>query len=79
MPVIRASEVIIGNNSPETPKLGHAIPKDRLLDELDDAELDAVRGGARTDPGDDDDKMSGGELAVLYRSRFGVKLQQSSL
>ena len=76
MPVIRASEVIIGNNSPETPKLGHAIPKDRLLD---DAELDAVRGGdARTDPGDDDDMMSGGELAVLYHSRFGVKLQQAS-
>ena len=73
MPVIRASEVIIGNNSPETRKA-------RLLDELDDAELDAVSGGdARTDPGDDDDKMSGGELAVLYRSRFGVKLQQSSL
>ena len=71
MPVIRASEVIIGNNSPETPKA-------RLLDELDDAELDAVCGGARTDPGDDDDKMSGGELAVLYRSRFGVKLQQAS-
>ena len=71
MPVIRASEVIIGNNSPETPKA-------RLLDELDDAELDAVSGGdARTDPGDDDDKMSGGELAALYRSKFGFKLQQA--
>ena len=71
MPVIRASEVIIGNNSPETPKA-------RLLDELDDAELDAVSGcGARTDPGDDDDKMSGRELAALYHSKFGFKLQQA--
>ena len=33
---------------------------------LRDDELDAVSGAhSRTDPGDDDDKMSGGELAAL--------------
>jgi hypothetical protein len=34
--------------------------------ELRDDELDIVSGGAsKTDPGDDDDRMSGGELAAL--------------
>ena len=45
---------------------------------LADSDLDAVSGGdGRTDPGDDDDKMSGGELAALYHSKFGFKLQQA--
>jgi hypothetical protein len=39
---------------------------ERELRMLQDNELDVVSGGdARTDPGDDDDKMSGGELAAL--------------
>jgi hypothetical protein len=60
----------------DTSRLGDAKLENRVLA---DSELDAVSGGARTDPGDDDDKMSGGELAALYRSKFGFKLQQSSL
>ena len=40
---------------------------------LDDAELNAVAGGdSRTDPGDDDDKMSGGELAALLLLGVGA-------
>ena len=42
------------------------LPPERELRMLQDDELDIVSGGdARTDPGDDDDKMSGGELAAL--------------
>ena len=60
----------------DTSKLDHTKLENRVLA---DSELDAVSGGdARTDPGDDDDKMSGGELAALYRSKFGFKLQQAS-
>ena len=43
----------------DTSKLDHAKLENRVLA---DSELDAVTGGdARTDPGDDDDKMSGGD------------------
>jgi hypothetical protein len=42
------------------------LTPERELRMLQDNELDIVSGGdARTDPGDDDDKMSGGELAAL--------------
>jgi hypothetical protein len=65
----------IMSKSNDTSKLDHTKLENRVLA---DSELDAVSGGARTDPGDDDDKMSGGELAALYRSKFGFKLQQAS-
>ena len=43
-------------------------------DMLQDNELDIVSGGdSRTDPGDDDDKMSGGELAVILLGVGAVK------
>jgi hypothetical protein len=39
---------------------------ERELRMLQDNEMELVSGGdSRTDPGDDDDKMSGGELAAL--------------
>ena len=42
-------------------------------DMLQDNELDIVSGGdSRTDPGDDDDKMSGGELAALILLGVGA-------
>jgi hypothetical protein len=57
--VVHAGRVVIGNGSnPNTSAANNRV--------LADSELDAVSGGARTDPGDDDDKMSGGELSALW-------------